>query len=438
MKLKSIEGYESCLSDESRLRGWAEGILFPTDTQTLCEALKTCPGPITVQGARTGLCGGAVPEGGTIVSLTSMDRILNFEENRVTVQAGVSLQQIAVHAAKRGLFFPPNPTEVTATIGGAFAVGAKGPGSLKFGGTSGHVSGVLWITPEGEAVPLRRGETLIEGVDIIDLLSGTEARFGVAAELTLELRPLPKELWGLVFFFQNNGRVLDFAKKLKAIAAGKDGGSLRAAEYFSPEALKLLESDKMVRLPPFPAAGGGAVYVELEAENEDSAQPVLARLLDLFSALGGGDKDTWAESGAENVEKLLGMRHAVTELWNGLSAEGGLRPRRETDFSAPRMELQEYFGLHRRSLEKCGVRGIIYGHLLTNHLHLALRPETAAQEEACQSAVSEMEKAVLAAGGCLTGEYGRGRLKAGLPPPRNEVLSDAIQRTLNKKGARFD
>ena len=108
--------------------------------------------PLTAQGARTGLAAGASPQGGMILNLSRMNRILGIRRDEngrflLRVQPGVTL--IAVRKALRdknfdvsgwdeesretlkdvragALFFSPDPTEPTASIGGMASCNACG------------------------------------------------------------------------------------------------------------------------------------------------------------------------------------------------------------------------------------------------------------------------------------------------------------------------
>ena len=69
------------LRDESRLIGRAESISFPASEAEVREVLRATAEagiPVTVQGGRTGITGGAVPHGGHVLNLGRMDRILEL------------------------------------------------------------------------------------------------------------------------------------------------------------------------------------------------------------------------------------------------------------------------------------------------------------------------------------------------------------------------
>ena len=67
--------------------------------------------PITPRGSGTGLCGGAVAiNGGLMLSLAKMNRILEIDEENlvVTVEPGILLMELAKAVAEKGLMYPPD------------------------------------------------------------------------------------------------------------------------------------------------------------------------------------------------------------------------------------------------------------------------------------------------------------------------------------------
>ena len=103
--------YQDRLRDESRLCGSAATISFPAgqeEVQQQMEWLAAQKIPVTVQGARTGICGAAVPRGGHILDLGKLDRVLGLRGGPETglvleVQPGVSLSIIR-EGLSRGAF----------------------------------------------------------------------------------------------------------------------------------------------------------------------------------------------------------------------------------------------------------------------------------------------------------------------------------------------
>ena len=143
MKLEKItQANQRYLRDESGLTGSAEDIIFPESEEELSSAVRQAAQEglrLTFQGACTGLAGGACPGGGRIVNLSLPDKMSEIENGLLTVQCGVTLEDIRAKAAAAGMFFPPDPTEQTATAGGMFASGGGGPSALGCGPASGYI-----------------------------------------------------------------------------------------------------------------------------------------------------------------------------------------------------------------------------------------------------------------------------------------------------------
>ena len=147
--------YADYLRDESRRAGHAEKIVFPKSTQEVCEVVKLHD-RITIQGGRTGITGGCVPDGGLILNLSRMNAIGKIEGDRITVQPGALLVDI------RGIddptySFPPDPTEATASIGGMVATNASGARSFHYGSVRNWIQALEVVLSNGETVRVERG-----------------------------------------------------------------------------------------------------------------------------------------------------------------------------------------------------------------------------------------------------------------------------------------
>ena len=186
--------YTAYLRDESRTVGQAESISFPRceeDVRSVLQTLHTSGTPVTVQGARTGLAAAAVPNGGHIMNLSGMDRVLSLREEGgrfyLTAQPGVLLLNLRKMIAKREFdtagwsdaslaaldalraapeqFFPTDPTETTAALGGMAACNASGARSYRYGPMRRHITALRAILPDGRTIALRRGQLFAKGLD---------------------------------------------------------------------------------------------------------------------------------------------------------------------------------------------------------------------------------------------------------------------------------
>jgi len=91
--------------------------------------------PLTVRGGGTGNYGQCVPlEGGLVMDVTAMSRVLDLAEGRIRVQAGARMHDIDLAARETGQALRMWPsTWHVATIGGFIAGGFGGIGSFRHG-----------------------------------------------------------------------------------------------------------------------------------------------------------------------------------------------------------------------------------------------------------------------------------------------------------------
>ena len=120
------------LKDASNFSGGqAFEVVIPETTVELIDYLKTNRGPVTIAGAGTGLTASRVPVSGAVISMEQFNEIGPQEELTITVGPAVKLADLDSHL--QSVFYPPNPTEMLAFIGGTIATNASGSRSYKFG-----------------------------------------------------------------------------------------------------------------------------------------------------------------------------------------------------------------------------------------------------------------------------------------------------------------
>ncbi len=116
--------------------------------------------PVTPRGAGTGLVGGAVAiHGGIMIDLSRMNKILELDENNLTltVEPGVMLMEVTKMVEAHDLFYPPDPGEKTATIGGNISTNAGGMRAVKYGVTRDYIRGLEVVLPNGEIMEMVNG-----------------------------------------------------------------------------------------------------------------------------------------------------------------------------------------------------------------------------------------------------------------------------------------
>jgi D-lactate dehydrogenase (cytochrome) len=468
------------LRDESRFTGHAERIAFPTEEEEVRELLRQWSAegaPVTVQGGRTGITGGAVPRGGNILNLSRMTRILGVgKEERggrwlVRVQPGVTLAQLEAALASGELpdapasfrsegpfFFPPDPTESGATLGGMASTNASGACSLRYGPTRRHVEALRLLLADGSLLSLRRGVQrasglsfrlltdngrVVEGelpgyrwpavknaaglyvhpdMDLLDLVIGSEGTLGVITELELRLTRRPARIWALLAFFPAEGEALRF---MRAAREGLGGRKPAALEFFDRRSLRLLAGQKssnpvLAELPEVPDRDA-ALYVEYHAEREPQEEESEQELLAVAEALerfGADAGQAWSAEGPRELERLKTFRHALPEAVN-LAID---RRHREspgitklgTDMAVPAEALEATLAMYHRDLEAGGFEHVLYGHIGDNHLHANIIPRSEEEYRKGRKLAERWAELAVAAGGTVSAEHGVGKLKVEL------------------------
>src|SRR5213078_2096467 len=139
------------LEDASGLKGYAERVLVPSGESAVAAALREASAagiPVTIAGAGTGVTGARVPFGGWVLSLEKLTR-LKIEPGRAIVGAGVLLRDVHAAAQRTGQFYPPDPTETGASIGGTIACNASGSRSFRYGATRRWVMRLRVVLADG-------------------------------------------------------------------------------------------------------------------------------------------------------------------------------------------------------------------------------------------------------------------------------------------------
>jgi D-lactate dehydrogenase (cytochrome) len=506
LKTNLEQEYPDYLRDESRRRGRADGLCFARTEEEIRQVMAGCQQALTLttQGARTGVTGGAVPEGGYVVNLSRMNRMtaLRYEPGRdeffLTVQPGVVLSQLrtalsagefdaagwspeslaALERYRRNpsYFFAPDPTELSASLGGMVACNASGACSFRYGATRNYVEMLEVMLPDGDLLILRRGVEKAQGrsfsiktragrliagrlpdtvmpqvknaagyfvqdnMDLIDLFIGSEGTLGLFTAIELRLIPEPACRWGIVSFFPTPGFAVSF---VQAIRGGSGETSPVAIEYFDRHSLDLLlyqkqEQGAFTEIPDIPQGGSHAVYVEYHGA-EESLERAMETLLDRIVKAGGLEQHSWMADTPQELERLKAFRHAVPEAVNRVIDE---RRKSEpaltklgTDMAVPDDQLGAVIDLYREGLQKSGLDHVIFGHIGNNHLHVNILPRSLEEYEQGKALYLDWARRIIAMGGTISAEHGVGKLKVAL---LREMVGEEAIRQMRELKRLFD
>ncbi|MFO7821541.1 MAG: FAD-binding oxidoreductase [Lentisphaeria bacterium] len=479
----AVAEYSQYLVDESRHRGRAEALVFPKNTAELAAAVKYAHDKnweITASGARTGIAAGAVPEGGVLISLERMNRVLSLTKDGkghyiLRCQAGVILSEVRSllsngeakgmgwseadkemlrEIAGQHYFFPPDPTETTATVGGIAACNASGAHTFRYGPARPYIAGLTVVLADGSLVRLKRGEVQADNnrefvvqhqdgreipvklpgyrqpstknaagyyaepaMDLVDLFIGSEGTLGVISEVDLKLIPAPETSSAAVLFFADENQALAF---VSAVRSRKDELGLEAIEYFGPNALAFLRQNRAQNgaasgVPAcLPDGAASAIYLDIGCSPEQIPE-ILTQVVKVGEDYGADPETCWSAHESSERDRLRLFRHALPEAVNHRLAElQRISPhitKLGTDMAVPDSHLKTIIDLYRNKLKKAGLEYVIFGHIGDNHLHVNILPHDTAEYNLGKKLYLEFARRVVKMGGSPAAEHGIGKLK---------------------------
>jgi D-lactate dehydrogenase (cytochrome) len=393
------EKYQDYLRDESKMVGKAVSISFPENEAEIADVVtKMRDGNIevTIQGGKTGIAGCAVPTRGHILNLSKMNRVKEFIKTDqgnalLRVEPGITLLELKKEIQKikndEELFWPPDPTESSATVGGIASCNAKGLCSYLYGETRNYIEGVSVLQSDGTMKEIKRGQMTVPFFgyqkDLLDVYLGGEGMFGVITDLTLKLQLKPKEIWGIMFFFQEEEDVCAFVDNLRQKDIHAKGASLAAAEYMDRATIGMIQAGRevMPKLKELPNIGVGStamVYVEIHGRDEAAIEEVAEKLIGMARKFNSDPDRAWAVSGNAEVEKLRTFRHAAVECVN-IATENLMQVAPSTTRLGIDMKLdmelfQSVITRYQGDSTKEGLNVCIFGHIGDNHLYVNILP----------------------------------------------------------------
>ncbi len=448
------ETYHEYLKDESKMRGVADSISFPeseAEIGKILQVLREKQMPVTIQGGKTGVVGSAVPSRGHIMNLSNMNKVKSFfiaEEGEVLlkVEPGITLNELrkAIDRLKtpKAFFWPPDPSESTATVGGIASTDAKGICFHLYGKSVSYVSGIRVMNAEGSVIDLKKGQGAIvingKSRDLLNVYLGGEGMYGVITELTLQLIPKPKEIWGIGFFFEDREDGMSFSNQLKATSFEVQGAKIAAIEYLDHTIINALELHKnnMTKLKQFPDVApriSAMVYVEIHADQEEAIEEIAEALMMIGSSFNGDSDKTWAFSGEPEIAKIRTFLHAAAETAILHIEKVQCEDRRITklgiDISLEEHGLKTLVSRFEKKLQKKKLKAVYLGHVGSNSLHIDILPRSYGEFARGKELFETWAERFPASIGNAITSYGIGKLKKSifLKTVSNAYIEDIIQ-----------
>ena len=401
------ENIEKYASDETEdLHYFPEVIVKPRTPQEISAILILANKyliPVTPQGARTGLSGGALPlHGGIALSMERLNEIIKIDERNLQVitEPGVITEILQNAVMEKNLFYPPDPaSKGSCFIGGNVAENSGGPKAVKYGVVKDYVLNLEVVLPTGEII--WTGANVLKnstGYNLTQLFTGSEGTLGIITKIVLKLIPYPAfNLLMLVPFKSAQ-------KACEAVPAIFMAG-------ITPSAMEFMERDAIDFVLRFNPDIHMQIKDEIRAhliiEVDGNSMEVLmkecetiAQVVEQFDC----DEILFAETDREKND-LWRMRRKTGEAVKQNSIY------KEEDTVVPRAELPVLLDGVKRIGKKYGFHSVCYGHAGDGNLHVNILKgdlSDADWNEQLPKGITEIFELVVSLGGTLSGEHGIG------------------------------
>lgn len=384
-----------------------EAVVFP-ETEAEVVALVRLAAkrriPLTPRGGGTGLAGGAVPQdGGIVVSLARMNRIVEIDPANftVTVEPGAIVKNLNDRLAESGLTYPCFPISYEhCAIGGNVATNAGGGKAVKYGVTGRYVLGLRAVAPTGEVLALggklRKNTT---GYNLIPLLVGSEGTLGIITQVTLAVIPAPTARRDFLALFDGDEQAIRLVAETLAVT-GIVPASIEYIDRLSIETVGRFAGHSL----DYRNAAAALIF-SFDGYDAKSVAAEYEKVL-AFVRSGGA---TGVEEGLtpERREMLWHVRKRLAEAFRAYSPYQTCE-----DIVIPLGEMASVLAVLREIAAKHRVLMPIFGHAGDGNLHprIVAPPEWSMEEwnTVRPAVLTEIFEAVGTHGGQISGEHGIG------------------------------
>ena len=350
-----------CIDYTGRYRGRATALVRPGSADEIAAVLRACRGAgayVTVQGGRTSLVAGTVPEHDDVLlsteRLTGIDEV-DTVERRVRVGAGATLAAVQRAATTAGLVFGVDlAARDSATVGGMASTNAGGLRTVRYGNMAEQVLGLDVALPDGSVVR-RHSEVRSDntGYDLAALFVGAEGTLGVITGLDLRLYPQPAHRVTAIAGFNDLNALIDVGREFR------DADGIAALELIDARASALTAEHLGVGAA---VEGAWQLLVELAGDTDQTD-----RLADaLENADLAGEPAVGVDTATQH--RLWQVREAVADVL------GVCGPPLKFDVSLPLSMIDEFATAATELVGEHAPEAIpvLFGHVGEGNLHLNL------------------------------------------------------------------
>jgi glycolate oxidase len=328
--------------------------------------------PVVVRGCGTGLVGGSVAiHGGVMLSMAQMKKIVELDKDNLTltVEPGLTLQEIIDFLTPRDFMYPPDPGEKNGAIGGNINTNAGGMRAVKYGVTRDYIRGLEVVLPDGKVLELGEKKAVknSSGYSLKNLVIGSEGTLAVVTKAVLKIVPLPKIVVSLLIPFSDLESAIETVPKIvrsKALPT--------SIEYMEREVI--LDSEKFLEKKFPDNSADSYLLLTFDGSDKESVERDYEAVAEI--CLENGALDVLVIDTPDRKEAIWNTRGSFLEaIRNSTTAMD------ECDVCVPRDRIADFIKYTHEVRVKSGVRIKTFGHAGDGNLHSYILKDEMTEEE---------------------------------------------------------
>lgn len=412
-------------------------VVRPADTEQVSQVMKIAARhgvPVVPVSGRTGLVGGAMTDGGLMLSVERLNRIREIRPNTriAIVEAGVVLDRLHEAAEAQNLYFPLwFGARGSAMIGGVLSTNAGGSNVLRYGSTRALCLGIEVVLADGRILNLMSQlHKDNSGYDLKQLFIGAEGTLGVITAAVMKLVPRPRAYATATLAARSLPDALILLNRLQEAT----GGTVEAFEYMPDTYMRRLAEARPDIRQPFTPRQAVNILVEVGATAPRDATPDAAGNIPITDLL----ETTLAAMMEEGM--VLDAEVARTEaqrraMWQRreLAAEITVarQPAIDTDICLPVDQVATFLDrIHARLPDlDAGAETLSVAHLGDGNIHFTVFGSNDSAE-LYDTVVEAVEDEVQALGGSFSAEHGVGLSKLPSMKRRKDPVALDVMRAV--------
>jgi D-lactate dehydrogenase (cytochrome) len=392
-------------------------VVFAENTRDVADAVRLCAQygtPVIPFGVGSSLEGHLLAvQGGVSLDVSRMNRILSVhpEDLMVTVEPGVTREQLNRALRADGLFFPIDPG-ADASLGGMCATRASGTNAVRYGTMRENVLALEVVTAQGAVIRTgARAKKSSAGYDLTRLFVGSEGTLGVMTEITLKIYPLPEAISAAICSFPSIADAVETVIEIIQL-----GVPIARVELLDGRSVGMVNRHSKLSLREEP-------MLLMEFHGSPAGVREQAETVETIAGAHNGAAFEWAETPEERTRLWTARHHAY---FAAVQSRPGCRAI-TTDTCVPISRLAECLLASVAEADASGIPYFLVGHVGDGNFHVGylIDPDDASERERAETLNRQQVTRALELGGTCTGEHGVGLHKMAFL--RSEAGEGAIE-----------